>query len=233
MPNFERTLDSGNHNLNNLKSSLPRHINVEQVADQFLQSIDLSVHLVCAKAPPHADYADIVSALNSRWSAQRGRGILISQETLENVFSKSPVELQRCTGGALVFEAALCHEETKGLPFKRQISALRELNLGVASPASTAVVMAGVLIKATEIGNSRYAEHIRNTQYRTNAVDPVEGFTLEHHQIVIKYDPFKGIIPIQFDPNCQADSTWCSGSKTALSSAPAPQQGVFRKIFRL
>ena len=230
MRNFDRTINIGSQNLGELKAPPPT--NADQVADQFLQSIDLSVHLICAKAPPHADYTDIVGALNSRWSALHGGGILLSQETLESVFSKSPVDLQKCTGPALIFEAALCHEETKGLSFKRQTAALHELKLGVASPASTAIVMAGLLIKATEVGNSRYVDHIHTAKYRTNAVDPMEGFTLAHHQIAITYDPIKGIVPIQFDPKRRDETTWCSGSRTAFKSVPAPQDGVLNKIFR-
>lgn len=231
MPNFERTIDIGSQNLGDLESPPPT--NIDQVAEQFLQSIDLSEHLVRAKAPPHADYTDIVGALNNRWSALQGGRILLSQETLESVFSKSPVELQKHTGPALIFEAALCHEETKGLSFKRQIAALHQLNLGVASPASTAVVMAGLLIKATEVGNSRYVDHIHTAKYRTNAVDPMEEFTLAHHQIAITYDPIKGIVPIQFDPKRRDETTWCSGSKTAFKKASPPQHGVLKKIFRL
>ena len=50
MPNFDRTINIGSQNLGELKAPPPT--NADQVADQFLQSIDLSVHLVCAKAPP-------------------------------------------------------------------------------------------------------------------------------------------------------------------------------------
>ena len=200
----------------------PRLLSPDQIADQFLASISF-VGVTKAVAPPHATITDVVAALNKRWQKLTGASEILSEKSLAAFVTVSPSHLQSAKGGDLVFDAQLSEGITPEKGFSAQSKALHARQLGVASPAATAVVAAALLVKAVQENNREYIAHIRDTSFRTLPVDPVSGARLGDRTMVVKYDYQKGLVPDTAHPKEARQTLWCAGSEeTFQAKTPSP-----------
>lgn len=190
----------------------PQALSLDQIADQFLASISF-VGITKGVAPPHATITDVVAALNERWKKLTGASEILSEKSLAAFVTVSPSHLQSAKGGDLVFDAQLSEGITPEKGFSAQSKALRARQLGVASPAATAVVAAALLVKALQEGNRDYGEHIRDNSFRTQPVDPVSGARLGDRTMVVKYDYQRGLVPDTARRKDARQNLWCAGSQ--------------------
>lgn len=208
-----------------------RSLLLNEIATQFISSINFRDDVTRAVAPANTNLGLVVDALNTRWKELTGRPHLIGQGVLRELLIVSPVHLQNASGPHLVLEAALSKQATEGETFHKQQIALRRDQLGVASPAATAILMAAIIIKAHEsllegrdqLTARTYYDHLTLTSFRTQAVDPMRGHSLTHHNVVVRYDFTKGIITNTRDPGDQSQNLWCAGSKETFS----PRTGLW------
>jgi len=212
------TGDSGNHlrekeaiPSNDLQRPTPHSI-----AQDFIKQLDFRGKVTSAHSPEGIGVHELVSALNQRWRSTHPHSDLISEQTLRKILPLSPVHLQKCSGEYLKFEVALSEGGTEGKNFKTQQRSLANDQLGVADPASTAIMIAALLIKAAEEGKGHWRRHLEGVAFRTQAVDPVEGYALPTND-VIRYDVAKQQIVHQTrEHSLQDDSLWCAGSPSTF-----------------
>lgn len=88
----------------------------------------------------------------------------------------------------------------------------------MASPASTAIAMAALLVKAIEHGKGAFIEHLTVKAFRTQAVDPMNGRPLDQHKVVVKYDFKRGIVGSEQDVKVLSGNLWCAGSTETFNS---------------
>ncbi len=197
----------------------PQILTPEQICAQLLSSISFSDRVTRAVAPPHANVHDVVDALNARWWTLTGGGHLLGPDALKALLMGSPVHLQKASGQHLVFEAALSEGRTENRTFAQQRRELGVDTLGVASPASTAIAMAALLVKAIEHGKGIFIDHLTLKSFRTQAVDPVDGHSLDHHMVVVKYDFTDGIVARHEPLKNRSSNLWCAGSAETFESS--------------
>jgi hypothetical protein len=190
----------------------PRTLLLDEIARKFISSINFSDKVTRAVAPDNANLAQVVDALNARWAKLTGRPHLLAKQVLAELLMLSPVHLQRASGSHLVFEAALSHQSTENRTLQEQTRALKTERLGVASPAATAVVMAAMIIKAYESNKGRFVDHLTLNAFRTQAVDPTNGHSLDHHKVVVKYHFKDGIVADTKEVKERSHNLWCAGS---------------------
>lgn len=208
----------------------PQIITPEQLCAQVLNSISFSERVTRVVAPAQANLYDVVDALNTRWRTLTDREHLLSQQALKTLLMGSPAHLQRASGSHLVFEAALSEGRTEHKTFADQRRELKAQMLGVASPASTAVAMAALLVKAFEHGKSTFIDHLTLKSFRTQAVDPMAGHPLDHHRVVVKYDFKLGIVGSEQDLKTRSHNLWCAGS-TETFGLRSPRPNFWGWIF--
>jgi hypothetical protein len=198
----------------------PQILTHEQISAELLRPINFSDRVTRAVAPPQANIHDVVDALNARWRTLTGSAHLLGPDALKALLMVSPVHLQKASGQHLVFEAALSEGRTENRVFAEQRRELRVDTLGVASPASTAIAMAALLVKAIEHGKGIFIDHLTLKSFRTQAVDPVNGHSLDHHMVVVKYDFTDGIVARHEPLRNRSSNLWCAGSAETFESRP-------------
>ncbi len=208
----------------------PQILTPEQICAQVLSSISFSDRVTRVVAPAQATLYDVVDALNTRWRTLTGGEDLLSQQALKTLLMGSPAHLQRASGSHLVLEAALSEGRTELKTFADQRRELKAETLGVASPASTAIAMAALLVKALEHGKGAFIDHLTLKSFRTQAVDPMEGHPLDHHKVVVKYDFKHGIVGSEQDLKTRSDNLWCAGS-TETFGLRSPRPNFWGWIF--
>ncbi len=210
----------------------PQHLSPNEIANQFLASIDFGDKETRAIAPAGTTVHQVVDALNSRWRAITSCSFdLLGEDTLNSLLPLSPEHLQRKRGPDLVFQAAVSVGSTEDKNLNLQRRSLATEGLDVASPAATAIVLAGLLIKALEGGKTRTMEHFTEHSFRTQAVDPETGRRLDHHNVVITYDFKRGLVRQDEDPRAHSPNLWCAGTSEKPTVAETHRPNLLGWIF--
>lgn len=218
-----------------LSTEEQKFFKLDHIATAVIASMNFGEKITCIVAPDNIGVKEVVDALNARWNKLTGRPHLLEEGVLKELLKVSPVLLQEARGSQLVLKAALSIDATENQNFAEQRRTLSINSLGVASPAATAIVSATLIIRAYEnmrhgrdqLTASNYYDHLTSTAFRTEAVDPMTGHSLKHHNLVVRYDSQAGIICDEAGVGERSQKMWCAGSPEAFK----PKTGLFDWLF--